>query len=112
MDDLFKNFNLQKEIKNLVDCYLETPFNWYINELGIYKFNGELFSFCHYVGQGIVEPIYNGRVEYIIYILDCIKNYFNIPPKVKYYTKIEKDKYISFICDNVLDTIKEFEIKV
>ena len=109
MENLFENFDLKKEVSDLVDCYFEPPFDWRINQLGIYKYNGKLHSFCNYNGQGIVEPIYNGNAEYVIDILDDIQSYFDILSNIKDYTVTEKNKYIDIICDNILEQIKEFE---
>lgn len=109
MEKLLEEFNLKKEITDLVGCYFEPPFNWTVYQLGIYKYNGKLHSFCNYTGQGVEEPIYNGTAEYTIEILDDILNYFDISANLKDYTEKEKNEYIDFICDNVSERIKEFE---
>lgn len=109
MEELLKDFNLKNEIADLVDCYFNPPFNWSVNQLGIFKYNGKLDSYCNYNGQGIIEPIYNGTAEYIIEILDDIHNYFDISPNLEDYTEEEINENIEFIYDNVLEQINEFE---
>ncbi len=109
MEKLLEQFNLKKEIIDLVNCYFEPPFDWKVEQLGIYKYNGKLYSFCNYIGQGIVEPIYNGTAEYTIEILDEICNYFDVGSDLQYYTKKEQNKYIESIYNDVLEQIKEFE---
>lgn len=109
MEKILENFKLKEEITELVDCYFNPPFDWRVNQLGIYKYNGTLHSFCSYIGQGIEEPIYNGTAEYVIEISDDINNYFDISSNLNDYTKKEKNENINYIYEDVLEKIKEFE---
>ncbi len=109
MEEMIKNFNLKKEITDLVEKYFCPPSNWRVLELGIFKYNRVLNSFCIYAGQGIPEPIYNKTAEYVIDIMEQITDYFDISGNLEDYTEKEKSERINFICENVIEQIKEFE---
>lgn len=111
MEKMLEQFDLKKEITDLVNCYFEPPFDWKVEQLGIYKYNGKLYSFCNYIGQGIAEPIYNGTEEYKIEITDEIRDYFDVASDLQSYTKKEQNEYIESIYNNVLEQIKEFELE-
>lgn len=108
MEKLLKNFNLQEEVSKLLNCYFEPPFDWSVYGLGIYKYDGQLHSYCNYTGQGIEQPIYDGA-EYIIDILEQIHNYFDISLNIKDYTEDEIKENINFICENILEDIRYYE---
>ena len=102
-------FNLKKEIENLIDCYFFPPFSWKVSNCGFYKYNGKINSFCNYVGNGIAEPIYNNNADYVIYLKDMIRNYFDISSNINDYSKKEVKDIIKCLCENVKEDIDFFE---
>ena len=109
MEELLEKFDLEKEVTDLVEDYFYPPSNWRVLELGIFKYNNLLNSFCIYAGQGIPKPIYNGTAAYTIDILEKINNYFDLSPNYEDYTEEEKKENIENIYQYVLEEIKFFE---
>lgn len=104
MEELLKNFDLEKEIIELIDTYKNPPFNWRIYELGIYKYNEKLEVYCLYDGQGTPEPLYNATSDYNIELKDIFDD-----QNVRELNKRDIKKAVKVICNYVVDQIEENE---
>ena len=107
VEKLLKEFNLEKEVTDIIDCYINPPFNWKIWKSGIYKYNNSLHSYVAYEGQGLDEIVYNQSYEYIIELDEEIRNYFDTG--FEELTEEEIAEAVECICENIIEEIKENE---
>ena len=89
MKDLFKNFNLEEEAKELIEAYFMKPFNLTTYRLGFYKCGDELLSFSCYNKNKLPDVVRNSKVEYIIDMKEDMDSIFSISSNKNDYS--EKD---------------------
>lgn len=109
MNKILRNFPLEQEISLLVKIYFNPPEMYIIEDLGIFKYKNQLYTFSKYKGIEIEEPVYDYDTEYVISIIEDIKNYFDKSDNIKDYSYEEIKENTKFIYQHVIERIEEYE---